>query len=358
MTCESFCGEETLGGRARIPGLREQGRREPIQAKLGGFHLVAVCLGRFFPSPATDTLLLSVCFLVAAVTGQKKNALRVRVNTSTKCIDLGGDCNTARRAECCCQLACKVGTNQRLLGNYGVGPSVSPRLRGRGGGRCSQVTKGSPAAGRGRSSDQRAVSSGGGPSRTGTAIFGRKVDRGIAARRNSWADGVMIKLNLCSFFCRGWWAFLLLQVHMLQALAQDDVAPYFKTEPGLPQIHLEGNRLVLTCLAEGSWPLEFKWLRNDSEITNYSTEYKYIIPALQRSDAGFYQCVVRNRMGALLQRRSEVQVAYMGNFVDANQRKTVTEGEAAVLNFLHIFSHPRPQVTWFRDGHKIIPSNR
>uniref|UniRef100_A0A8B9QG99 Sidekick cell adhesion molecule 1 n=1 Tax=Apteryx owenii TaxID=8824 RepID=A0A8B9QG99_APTOW len=138
----------------------------------------------------------------------------------------------------------------------------------------------------------------------------------------------------------------------------DDVAPYFKTEPGLPQIHLEGNRLVLTCLAEGSWPLEFKWLRNDSEITNYSSEYKYIIPALQRSDAGFYQCVVRNRMGALLQRRSEVQVAYMGNFMDANQRKTVTEGQAAVLNLLHIFSYPRPQVTWFRDGHKIIPSSR
>ncbi|KFV75189.1 Protein sidekick-1, partial [Struthio camelus australis] len=138
----------------------------------------------------------------------------------------------------------------------------------------------------------------------------------------------------------------------------DDVAPYFKTEPGLPQIHLEGNRLVLTCLAEGSWPLEFKWLRNDSEITNYSSEYKYIIPALQRSDAGFYQCVVRNRMGALLQRRSEVQVAYMGNFMDTNQRETVTEGQAAVLNFLHIFSYPRPQVTWFRDGHKIIPSSR
>uniref|UniRef100_A0A8B9F4D2 Sidekick cell adhesion molecule 1 n=1 Tax=Amazona collaria TaxID=241587 RepID=A0A8B9F4D2_9PSIT len=170
--------------------------------------------------------------------------------------------------------------------------------------------------------------------------------------------GMTIKLNFCFIFCRGWWAFLLLQLHMLQALAQDDVAPYFKTEPGLPQIHLEGNRLVLTCLAEGSWPLEFKWLRNDSEITAYSSEYKYIIPALQRSDAGFYQCIVRNRMGALLQRRSEVQVAYMGNFMDTNQRKTVTEGQAAVLNLLHILSYPRPQVTWFRDGHKIIPSSR
>ncbi|XP_030616459.1 protein sidekick-1-like [Delphinapterus leucas] len=138
----------------------------------------------------------------------------------------------------------------------------------------------------------------------------------------------------------------------------DDVVPYFKTEPGLPQIHLEGNRLVLTCLAEGSWPLEFKWMHNDSELTTYTSEYKYVIPSLQRLDAGFYRCVVRNRMGALLQRRSEVQVAYMGNFMDTDQRKMVSQGHAAVLNLLPITSCPRPQVTWFREGHKIIPSNR
>lgn len=33
------------------------------------------------------------------------------------------------------------------------------------------------------------------------------------------------------------------------------------------------------------------------------------MPSLRRPDAGFYRCAVRNRMGALLQRRSEVQVA-------------------------------------------------
>lgn len=53
-----------------------------------------------------------------------------------------------------------------------------------------------------------------------------------------------------------------------------------------------------------------------------------------------------------------VLFADMGNFLDTDQRKTVTEGQAAVLNFLHILSYPRPQVTWFRDGHKIIPSSR
>lgn len=54
----------------------------------------------------------------------------------------------------------------------------------------------------------------------------------------------------------------------------DDVPPYFKTEPVRTQVHLEGNRLVLTCMAEGSWPLEFKWLHNNRELTKFSLEYR------------------------------------------------------------------------------------
>lgn len=60
----------------------------------------------------------------------------------------------------------------------------------------------------------------------------------------------------------------------LPPLSADDVSPYFKTEPVRSQVHLEGNRLVLTCMAEGSWPLEFKWLHNNRELTKFSLEYR------------------------------------------------------------------------------------
>ncbi|XP_043945033.1 protein sidekick-1 [Protopterus annectens] len=63
-------------------------------------------------------------------------------------------------------------------------------------------------------------------------------------------------------------------------------------------------------------------------------------------------------MGALLQRKTEIQVAYMGNFEGGDQRKIVYQGQAAVLNCPPVSSYPRPQVTWFRDGHKVIPSSR
>ncbi|XP_057392194.1 protein sidekick-2 isoform X4 [Balaenoptera acutorostrata] len=151
----------------------------------------------------------------------------------------------------------------------------------------------------------------------------------------------------------------LLALHQIRAAgAQDDVAPYFKTEPARTQVHLEGNRLVLTCMAEGSWPLEFKWLHNDRELTKFSLEYRYMITSLDRTHAGFYRCIVRNRMGALLQRQTEVQVAYMGSFEESEKHQSVAHGEAAVVRAPRIASFPRPQVTWFRDGRKIPPSGR
>uniref|UniRef100_A0A6I8SSN7 Sidekick cell adhesion molecule 2 n=1 Tax=Xenopus tropicalis TaxID=8364 RepID=A0A6I8SSN7_XENTR len=150
----------------------------------------------------------------------------------------------------------------------------------------------------------------------------------------------------------------MLLLHHYSFGISNDVPPYFKTEPVRSQVHLEGNRLVLTCMAEGSWPLEFKWLRDHKELTKFSLEYRYMITSLDRTHAGYYCCIVRNRMGALLQRKTEVQVAYMGNFEDGDTSLSVSHGDAAVINAPNIASFPQPQVTWFRDGRKIPPTNR
>ncbi|OCT58236.1 hypothetical protein XELAEV_18002425mg [Xenopus laevis] len=83
-----------------------------------------------------------------------------------------------------------------------------------------------------------------------------------------------------------------------------------------------------------------------------------MITSLDRSHAGYYRCIVRNRMGALMQRKTEVQVAYMGIFEDGDTSLFVSHGDAAVINAPNIASFPQPQVTWFRDGRKIPPSNR
>ncbi|XP_071387576.1 protein sidekick-1-like, partial [Centroberyx affinis] len=141
-------------------------------------------------------------------------------------------------------------------------------------------------------------------------------------------------------------------------LHAQEVAPYLRGGGLGQQVVLEGNRLVLTCLAGGSWPLQYRWTLNNSNITDWSPQYRLSVPALSRTDAGLYQCVVRNRMGALIHRRTEVQVAFLGNFSAEEQRRTVTQGRAAVISPPALASFPRPLVTWYRDGHKIIPSNR
>ncbi|KAJ0058060.1 hypothetical protein NL108_007330 [Boleophthalmus pectinirostris] len=152
---------------------------------------------------------------------------------------------------------------------------------------------------------------------------------------------------------------ILLSIVIRGAQAQvDDVPPYFKMDPPQTQVHLEGNRLVLTCMAEGSWPLEFKWIYNGTELTKFSLEYRYLIPTLDRKNAGHYRCIVRNRVGAIMQCSTEVQVAYMGGFVEGERSQTVSQGEGALIHAPRIHSFPRPQITWFRDGRKIPSSSR
>ncbi|KAM6939464.1 protein sidekick-1-like [Xenentodon cancila] len=137
-----------------------------------------------------------------------------------------------------------------------------------------------------------------------------------------------------------------------------EVAPYFQGGGWEQQVVLEGNRLVLTCPAAGSWPLQYRWTFNNNSITDWTQEYRLSIPSLKRTDAGLYQCMVRNRMGAVIHRRTEVHVAFLGNFPPEEQRKTVTQGRAAIMSPPPLASFPRPLVTWYKDGHKIIPNNR
>ncbi|XP_038568875.1 protein sidekick-1-like isoform X1 [Micropterus salmoides] len=143
--------------------------------------------------------------------------------------------------------------------------------------------------------------------------------------------------------------------HMLHG---QEVAPYLRAGGLGQQAVLEGNRLVLTCLAGGSWPLQYRWTLNNSNITDWTPQYRLTVSSLKRTDTGQYQCTARNRMGAVIHRRTEVQVAFLGNFSAEEQRKTVTQGRAAIISQPPLASFPRPLVTWYKDGHKIIPNNR
>ncbi|CAL8330915.1 unnamed protein product [Lota lota] len=138
----------------------------------------------------------------------------------------------------------------------------------------------------------------------------------------------------------------------------EEVAPYLRGTGVGQQVVLEGNRLVLTCLAGGSWPLQYRWSLNNSFTSDWTPQYRLPLPSVNRAMAGLYQCVVRNRMGTLLSKKTDVHVAFLGEFTEEEQRRTVTQGRAAVISPPALASYPPPLVTWYRDGHKINPSDR
>lgn len=147
------------------------------------------------------------------------------ISSSMRYIDLGGDYNnTVMHRECFLQFVCKVSTNRRDLGSFKVGVLVPRKLQDECSGRYSQSIQGSVASECGlsfhQSASQTVRESGG----TEEIVVRKRANGDITPGRNSWRDRAMIKLNFCFFFSRGWWAFLLLQLHMLQALAQGKAA--------------------------------------------------------------------------------------------------------------------------------------
>lgn len=58
----------------------------------------------------------------------------------------------------------------------------------------------------------------------------------------------------------------------LLSFCRAEVAPYLQGVGQAQQVVLEGNRLVLTCPAGGSWPLHYRWTLNNSNITDWTLQ--------------------------------------------------------------------------------------
>ncbi|KAM7419591.1 hypothetical protein PAMA_016613 [Pampus argenteus] len=129
-----------------------------------------------------------------------------------------------------------------------------------------------------------------------------------------------------------------------------EVAPHLRGGGLGKQVVLEGNRLVLTCLAGGSWPLQYRWTLNNSNVTDWTPQYSHAcsIGAVPVSDGVCLEKVRTFRQWSQI----------LGKFSSEEQRKTVTQGRAAIISPPPLSSFPSPVVTWYKDGHKIIPNNR
>lgn len=62
-----------------------------------------------------------------------------------------------------------------------------------------------------------------------------------------------------------------------------EVAPYLRGGVLQQRVALDGNRLELTCLAGGSWPLQYRWTLNHSYITDWTPQYRSVTTGYLRS---------------------------------------------------------------------------
>lgn len=65
--------------------------------------------------------------------------------------------------------------------------------------------------------------------------------------------------------------------YLLISFSVSEVAPYLRGSGARQQVVLEGNRLVLTCMVGGSWPLQYRWTLNNSNVTDWTPQYRLVL---------------------------------------------------------------------------------
>ncbi|CAB3242123.1 unnamed protein product [Arctia plantaginis] len=124
--------------------------------------------------------------------------------------------------------------------------------------------------------------------------------------------------------------------------------PRFSMQPSSSNsVVREGTTKILQCSAIGIPQPMYRWLRNNVPLGDYSSELFYKIHNTQRKDAGAYQCIAKNDVGAIFSAKNNIVVAYMGIFENlADTVISVESGRAAILPFPQIESEPPPSVIW------------
>ncbi|KAK5617550.1 hypothetical protein CRENBAI_004157, partial [Crenichthys baileyi] len=142
-----------------------------------------------------------------------------------------------------------------------------------------------------------------------------------------------------------WKQIVLLSITGCLAACTEDVifqGPRWRTEPSdliLP-INSPDHQATITCEAEGSPQLQYRWSLNGtlidlgSDYRRHMSEGSLIIRNLDKDqDSGMYQCTAFNTWGSILSRRASIQFAYLDNFKTQSVRSAVNvrEGQGVVL---------------------------
>lgn len=90
------------------------------------------------------------------------------------------------------------------------------------------------------------------------------------------------------------------------------VTPTIEVVTDDKQIHLSNSKCIVRfflSLYSGYPQPEYRWMKDGSFQTEFSSEPVYKIQSIRREDAGVYQCVARNAVGSIFSEQVQVLVA-------------------------------------------------
>ncbi|XDV53556.1 hypothetical protein PO909_022029 [Leuciscus waleckii] len=95
-----------------------------------------------------------------------------------------------------------------------------------------------------------------------------------------------------------------------------------------------GQRVVLDCQAQGESPIAVRWRKNGVQLqesvrVRVLSNGSLCISTTERSDEGFYQCLVQNKYGAILSQKSSFTISNVLLFVSHPVPVEVTLGSMA-----------------------------
>lgn len=97
---------------------------------------------------------------------------------------------------------------------------------------------------------------------------------------------------------------------MKRVLCQESPPTSFVQQPRSTSIDISGNVKVLHCQATGSPSPVYQWMKDGRPLSPTNTSaIAWVIPNIQHSDAGDYQCIASNPHGSLLSTATQVKVA-------------------------------------------------
>ncbi|XP_055974653.1 neuronal cell adhesion molecule isoform X16 [Sorex fumeus] len=116
---------------------------------------------------------------------------------------------------------------------------------------------------------------------------------------------------------------------------------------------LRGNVLSLECIAEGLPTPVIYWIKEDGTLPINRTFYRNFKKTLQithvsEADAGNYQCIAKNALGAIHHTIS-VTVKAAPYWIMAPQNLVLSPGENGAL-ICRANGNPKPRITWLSNG--------